>query len=102
MSSVNKYFNTVIAHNHLWKILFENFICYNPAIKNDKYIIRIYNEELKNLNKLTFHKIMTALPMNYITQHKTESLFLVIINRKLYNLMDFIHEHPGGTHANGY
>ncbi len=97
MSSVNKYFNTVIAHNHLWKKLFENFIFYNPAIRNDKYIIGIYNEESKNLNKLTFHKIMAALPMNYITQYQTESLFLVIINKKLYNLMDFIYDHPGGT-----
>ena len=99
MSGVNKYLNKVIAHNHLWKNLFENFLCNNPAIRNDKYILRLHNEESKKLNKLNFYKMISALPMNYIAHHKTESLFLVIINKNLYNLMDFIHEHPGGTHA---
>jgi len=97
MSSVNRYFKHAIAYTHLWKKLFETFIRTNPSITNDDYIVSIFNKESKTLNKLSFHKIFKALPMNYIACHQSDSLFLVIINKKLYNLRRFIHEHPGGS-----
>lgn len=97
MSSVNKYFKHAIAHAHLWKKLFETFIRSNPGITNDDYILSIFNKESKTLNKLSFHKIFKSLPMNYIACHQSDSLFLVIINKKLYNVRRFIHEHPGGS-----